>query len=156
MCILCPLSEIREGPVLNITLHEECGSGRAGAVVDEGGQWGVGHSLPYLAWELASAWATESKPPSLRWRLGKLTDVCCKYVHCNAGTRPSPDRYNQPLPVDHVWSREGLSWVDLGIFWQLLPDRYLTSHASHITRKDPGSSHTLAEYGLRFREWKLE
>ena len=41
MCILCPLSEIREGPwpVLNITLpgeseHEECGSGRAGAVVD--------------------------------------------------------------------------------------------------------------------------
>ena len=60
MCILCPLSEIREGPVLDITLpgeseHEECGSGRAGAVVDEGGQWGVGHSLPYLAWELASA-----------------------------------------------------------------------------------------------------
>ena len=73
---------------------------------------------------------------------------------------PSPlqtlDRYNQPLPVDHVWSWEGLCWVDLGIFWQLLPDRYLTSHASHITRKDPGISHTLAEYWLRFREWKLE
>ena len=51
MCILCPLSEIREEPVLNITLpgeseHEECGSGRAGAVVAEGVQWGVGHSSP--------------------------------------------------------------------------------------------------------------
>ena len=105
MCILCPLSEIRDESVLNITLpgepeHEECGSGRAGAVLDEGGQWGVGHCLPYLAWELASACATESKPPSLRWRLGKLTDVCCKYVHCNAGTQPSPDtRQVQPAPT---------------------------------------------------------
>ena len=119
-------------------------------------QWWMrveGGSLPlsYLAWELASADlcpATASKPPSLRWRLGKLTDVCCKYVHCNAGTQTgttSPYLWTMCGPGE----REGPGWVDLGIFWQLLPDRYLTSHASHITRKE-----TFAEYGLGFREWK--
>ena len=98
--------------------HEK-NAGRAGAVVDEGG--GGSPPLPYLGAGQCQCPATASKPPSLRWRLGKLTDVCCKYVHCNAGTQPLPlpDRYNQPLPVTMCGpgrGRDGLGSVDLGIF----------------------------------------
>ena len=63
--------------------------------------------------------ATASKPPSLGWRLGKLTDVCCKYVHCNTGT--GPDRYNQPLspacePCVDQAEREGQGAECIGVF----------------------------------------
>ena len=82
------------------------------------GRWwmmrvGGGSLPPYLA-SADLCPDTASKPPSLRWRLGKLTDVCCKYVHCIAGTQV------QPAPTcDHVWTRgEGGAGrrVDLGIF----------------------------------------
>ena len=117
----------------------------------EPGRWwmrvGVGRPppLPGLGAGQCLCPATASKPPSLRWRLGKLTDVCCKYVHCNAGTQPLPllDRYNQPLPVTMCGPGEREGWAGLsgyGYFLTTLQDRYLaylTSHASHITRKEP-------------------